>query len=144
MPKHVSRAKHYFRIRSSAVAPKMVFSQRNIATWTGQILDQERNWFNVRKQWIWTTIFDTATWAFLKFDMGHETLRAIPIRRSWQDRRYNPVGMAYLLGDWATDRPATTVAGRLGTADLYQACLIFHRRLVARGRPSPGDESARL
>ena len=39
--------------------------------------------------------------------------------------------MAYLLGDWATDRPATVVAGQLGTADLYQACLIFHRRPIA-------------
>ena len=38
--------------------------------------------------------------------------------------------MAYLLGNWATDRQATAIAGRLGTADLYQACLIFHRRLV--------------
>ena len=42
-----------------------------------------------------------------------------------------PVGMAYLLGNWATNRRATTVVGRLGTADLYQACLIFHRVSVA-------------
>ena len=28
------------------------------------------------------------------------------------------------------------------TADLYQACLIFHRRLVIQQRPSPGDQSA--
>ena len=44
----------------------------------------------------------------------------------------HPVGMAYLLGNWATDRRMTAVAGRLGTADLYQACLIFHRRLDCR------------
>ena len=49
--------------------------------------------------------------------------------------------MAYLLGDWATNRRATAVAGRLGTADLYQTSLIFHRRLVAWRRPSPGDRS---
>ena len=70
------------------------------------------------------------------------TLRAIPTRRLWQDRRYNrlaiadygndysagdPVGMAYLLGNWATEsgRPLSPDNGE--TADLYQACLIFHR-----------------
>ena len=47
--------------------------------------------------------------------------------------------LPYSLGNWATDCQATAVAVRLGTADLYQACLIFHR-----GRPSPGDESAWL
>ena len=52
------------------------------------------------------------------------------------------VGMAYLLGNWATGRRATAVAGRWETADLYQACLIFHRRLVARRRSSPGNQSA--
>ena len=35
--------------------------------------------------------------------------------------------MAYLLGDWS---------------DLYQACLIFHCRLLARRRPSPGNQLA--
>ena len=34
------------------------------------------------------------------------------------------VGMAYLLGDSETDRQAIAVAGK--TANLYQACLIFH------------------
>ena len=80
-------------------------------------------------------------------------LRAIPTRRSAlqsycatiADCSANRlVGMVYLVGNWATDRRATAGTGRLGTADLYQACLIFHRRLVARRRPSPGDESARL
>ena len=37
----------------------------------------------------------------------------------------HPVGMAYLLGNWATDRQATAVAGRRETANLYQACLII-------------------
>ena len=48
----------------------------------------------------------------------------------------HPVGMAYLLGNWVIDHVVTAVAGRLGTADLCQAYLIFHRRL--------GDESAWL
>ena len=51
------------------------------------------------------------------------------------------VGNAYLLSDWATDRWVTAVAGRLRDADLYQACLIFQRRLIARRQPSPGDRS---
>ena len=38
--------------------------------------------------------------------------------------------MAYLLGDWATDRQAITMK----TADLYQAFFIFYR-------PSPGGKS---
>ena len=71
------------------------------------------------------------------------SLRAIPTRRLGKDRHYNrpatgdysadlPVGMTHLLGDWATDRRATAVAGRLGTADLYQACLIFHCPATSR------------
>ena len=33
------------------------------------------------------------------------------------------------------------IAGRWGTTDLYQACLIFYCRLIARQRPSLNDES---
>ena len=42
----------------------------------------------------------------------------------------HPVGMAYLLGNWATDRQALAVAGRWIDADLYQARLIFHCRQI--------------
>ena len=38
-------------------------------------------------------------------------------------------------GDWATDCQATAVARRWGDADLYQACLLFYRRLIGR-RPA--------
>ena len=83
--------------------------------------------------------------------------RAIPTRRLWQDRRYNrpatadysadyragdPVGMAYVLGDWATDHRPIAVAVRRGDHRLiYQASLIFHCRLVACRRPSPISRS---
>ena len=74
-------------------------------------------------------------------------LRAIPNRPMTADCTADCttdclVGMAYLLGNWATGRRATAIAGRLENADLYQACLIFHRRLVARRRSSPGNQLA--
>ena len=47
-----------------------------------------------------------------------------------------------IAGRSAGDQRAISVAGRLGTADLYQTYLIFHRRLVAGRLPSPGDQSA--
>ena len=53
-----------------------------------------------------------------------------------------PVSMAYLLGDWATDCSAIAVARRPGDRRLNQTCLIFHRRLVARRRPSAADSVA--
>ena len=99
----------------------------------------------------------------LHYSYSCVTLRAIPTRRLWCDRRYNreynrrttahctadctadhPVGRAYLLGHLATDRRATAVAGRWEVADLYQGCLIFHRRLVGRRRPSPGNRGCQL
>ena len=43
--------------------------------------------------------------------------------------------MPYLLGNWATDRRATRIAGQLGTADLYQTCLIFYRATRIGQRP---------
>ena len=79
-------------------------------------------------------------------------LRAIPTWRLWCDRRHNrpktddcapdcapdhPVGMPYLLDNWATDRWA--IAGQRETADLYQACLIFHSRLIAGWRLLPSN-----
>ena len=81
------------------------------------------------------------------------SLRAIPTRQLGKERRYNrsatadysadlPVGMTYLLGDRAPDRREMAVAGRLCTADLYQACWIFHCRLIAKRLALPGDESA--
>ena len=63
----------------------------------------------------------------------------MPTADSTADR---PVGMAYLLGDWATDRWAIAVARRPGDRRLNQICLIFHRRLVARRQPSPADSVA--
>ena len=52
----------------------------------------------------------------------------------------HPVGMAYLLGDWATIAGQLESLGDWMTSDLYQACLIFHHQLNARRRPSPGDQ----
>ena len=87
---------------------------------------------------------------FKKEIMYKYTLRAIPTSRYCCDRQYNQpptgncstdpsVGMAYLLGYWPTDRRMIVVAGRRGGTDLYQACLIFHCRLIARRWPSPSD-----
>ena len=39
-----------------------------------------------------------------------------------------------IAGHSPGDRRVITVAGRLGTADLYQTCLIIHRQLVSRRR----------
>ena len=41
----------------------------------------------------------------------------------------HPVGMACLLGNWVTDCRATDWI----TADLYQACLIFHSAISHSG-----------
>ena len=40
----------------------------------------------------------------------------------------HPVGMAYLLGNWATIGGRLEASGDWVTADLYQACLVFQRR----------------
>ena len=42
------------------------------------------------------------------------------------------MGMTYLLGYWPTDCRTIAGDGRRRDADLYQACLIFHCRLIAR------------
>ena len=56
----------------------------------------------------------------------------MPTADSTADR---PVGMTYLLGDWATDCWAIAVDRQPGDRRLNQTCLIFQRRLVARRRP---------
>ena len=54
------------------------------------------------------------------------------------------MGMAYLLGDWATDHWAIAVTGRWIDADLYQACLIFYCGLIARRRPTTSRSATEL
>ena len=44
----------------------------------------------------------------------------------------HPVGMAYKLGKWLTIAGRPESPGNWMTADLYQACLIFHHQLVDR------------
>ena len=51
------------------------------------------------------------------------------------------MGMAYLLGNWPTIARRPESRGDGETADLYQACLIFHFRLIARRRLATSDQS---
>ena len=80
--------------------------------------------------------------AILVWSMVESAAEGRFYRRFYQ---WSPCGYGLFieqLGNWLPGGcRVTAVAGRWETADFYQACLIFHRQLIARRRPSPSNQS---